>query len=114
MDVFIEDGMFIYKLFDKHDAFPFHIVRMPDASGNIPDHIFYGSISSEVLRIARASLKYVDFLNKAKELVKRMINQGGSLEKITKLIDKIYTRHADAFFSFNKATTDMKNDLIEL
>ena len=52
--------------------------------------------------------------NKAKELVKRMINQGGSFEKITKLIDKIYTRHADAFFSFNKATTDMKNDLIEL
>ena len=43
-----------------------------------------------------------------------MINQGGSLEKITKLIDKIYTRHADAFFSFNnKATTDMKNDLIK-
>ena len=68
MDITIKDGMFIYKLFDKRNAFPFHIVRMPDASGNIPDHIFYGSISSELLRIARASLKYVDFLNKAKVL----------------------------------------------
>ena len=44
----------------------FHIVRMPDASGNIPEHIFYGSISSELLRIARASLKYSDFLEKGR------------------------------------------------
>ena len=43
-----------------------------------------------------------------------MIKQWGSLDKITKLIDKIYTRHADAFFSFYKATTDMENDLISI
>ena len=114
MDITIEDGMFIYKLFDKRDAFPSHIVRMPDASGNIPEHIFYGSISSELLRIARASLKYSDFLEKGRQLLQRMLNQGGSLQKITKLIDKIQARHAEAFFSFNKTTIEVKHDLSEL
>ena len=64
LDIKIEDDMFKYKLFDKRDAFPFHIVRMPDASGNLPHHVFYGSILCELLRIARATLNYDDFLDK--------------------------------------------------
>ena len=41
---------------------------MPDLSGNIPDHVFYGSVMSEFLRIARATLLYLDFVPKAKKL----------------------------------------------
>ena len=53
---FIKDGMFVYKLFDKRDSFPFEIVRMPNLKSNIPDHVFYGSFIAEVLRIGRATL----------------------------------------------------------
>ena len=113
LDIKIEDGLFVYKLFDKRDAFPFHIVRMPDASGNLPDHIFYASIYSELLRIARATLLYQHFLLKAKELIQRMKNQGGSLNRILKLVDKINNRHSDALFSFNKSTFEVKRDLRE-
>ena len=44
LDITIEDGIFVYNLFDKIDKFPFFIVRMPHLSSNIPSSIFYGSI----------------------------------------------------------------------
>ena len=82
LEVNIIDGIFVYKLFDKRDNFPFFIVRMPDKSGNIPSHVFYGSIMSEFLRISRCTLLFSDFLPSAIALFKRMINQGGSADKI--------------------------------
>ena len=93
LDISIQGGLFIYKLFDKRDDFPFFIVRMPDLSGNIPDHIFYGSIMSEFLRIARASLLYHDFLSKAKELFNRMLNQTGNKNMILLQLKKAFINH---------------------
>ena len=61
LEVNISDGIFVYKLFDKRDGFPFFIVRMPDLSGNIPSHVFCGSVVSEFLRIAHCTLLYTDF-----------------------------------------------------
>ena len=51
----ITNNQFQVGLFDKRDAFPFSIVRMPYKSSNIPSTIFYSSIGAETLRIARAS-----------------------------------------------------------
>ena len=45
----IEDSVFVYKLFDKSDKFPFIIVRIQHLSSNIPSTIFYGPIFSELL-----------------------------------------------------------------
>ena len=111
LDIQIIDNQFVYKLFDKRDAFPFSIVRMPDLSGNIPSHVFYGSIFSEYLRIARATLKYQDFLPKAKELLNRMINQGAVENILLKQINKLLDRHPDAFESFNVNSKTIKGDL---
>ena len=58
LDISVQDGLFVYKLFDKRDNFPFFIVRMPDLTGNIPNHVFYGSVMSEFLRVARCSMRY--------------------------------------------------------
>ena len=52
LDIKIKDSVFVYKFFDKRDKFPFFIVRMSHFSRNIPSTIFYGSIFSELLRIA--------------------------------------------------------------
>ena len=81
MHIAITDGLFVHKLFDKRDSFPFEIVRMPNLEGNIPDHVFYGSFLAEVLRIGRATLFYVDFLPRVGKLYLRMRNQGGSRKK---------------------------------
>ena len=42
LEINVSNGIFLYKLFDIRDNFPLFIVRMPDLSGNIPSHIFYG------------------------------------------------------------------------
>ena len=111
LEINISDGIFVYKLFDKRDDFPFFIVRMPDLSGNIPSHVFYGSIMSEFLRIARCTLKYADFLVSASGLFKRMVNQCGSKEKILLQIRKAIVRHPDPFKKFNKRAKDIMQDV---
>ena len=102
LEVDVRDGIFIYKLFDKRNNFPFFIVRMPDLSGNIPSHVFYGSVMSEFLRIARSTLLFSDFLPVASSLLKRMINQGGSKVKILQQISKAISRHPLPFQNSKK------------
>ena len=111
LDILTKDGIMVHKLFDKRDSFPFFIVRMPDFSGNIPRHVFYGSVSAELLRIARATLLYEDFLIKAKQLCVRMLNQGAVKNKISKSINKIVENHPDAFSSFQKTLYEIKNNM---
>ena len=111
LDINISDSIFIYKLFDKRDGFPFFIVRMPDLSGNIPSHVFYGSIMSEFLRIARCTLMYTDFLSSAISLFKRMVSQGGSAEKVLLQIRRAVIRHPEPFRKFNKRAKDIMNDI---
>ena len=44
LDIMIQNNIFVYKLFDKWDAFPFSIVYMPDLLSNIPSKILWCSI----------------------------------------------------------------------
>ena len=89
LEITIVDGIFVYKLFDKRDAFLFFIVRMPNVSGNIPFHIFYGSIMSEILRIARSTLHYGDFIPRTTNLFERVINQGAAASNSSNKLMKV-------------------------
>ena len=84
---------------------------MPDLTGNIPEHVFYGSILSEILRIARATLQYCDFVPRVKELFKRMRNQGASEVFLIRQINKVTLKHPDSFKSFNIESNIIKSDL---
>ena len=60
LDIKIEDGIFAYKLFDKRHKFPFFIALIVHFESNIPSTIlaiFYGSVFSEFLCIAKFTLK---------------------------------------------------------
>ena len=111
LEVDVRDGIFIYKLFDKRNNFPFFIVRMPDLSGNIPSHVFYGSVMSEFLRIARSTLLYSDFLPVASSLLRRMSSQGGSKVKILQQISKAISRHPLPFQKFKKRAKEIIHDI---
>ena len=112
LEININDGIYVYKLFDKRNDFPFVIVRMPDLSGNIPSHVFYGSVMSEFLRISRCTLLYSDFLPSAISLFKRMINQGGSKDKVSKQIFKAMFRHPIPFSKYPKTALEIMADLL--
>ena len=80
LDISVIENKFVYKLYDKRDAFPFSIVRMPFLCSNIPRNTFYSALVGEFLRIARATLNLSDFELKSKDLLNRMLNQGGDYE----------------------------------
>jgi len=100
LDITIIDGIFVYKLFDKRDAFPFSIVRMPYTSSNIPETIFYSAMVGEFLRIAHSTMLYKDFLPKAIELIHRLNNQGAIRHTSSRNLRKIMHRHPDEFSRF--------------
>ena len=110
LEINVSNGTFVYKLFDKRNDFPFFIIRMPDLSGNIPSHVFYGSVMSEFLRISRSTLRYADFLPVASTLLKRMVNQGGSEVKLLNQIKKALTRNPSAF-KFKKSAKHIIADI---
>ena len=58
--IYIENGKFHAKLFDKRGNFGFDIVRMSFYCSNDPSKLFYGSIGAEFLRIFRATSKIED------------------------------------------------------
>ena len=83
---------------------------MPDLTGNIPSHVFYGSVMSEFLRIARCTMLYEDFLPVAAKLFTRMVNQGGSADMILKQVKKCIDRHPSSF-DFPKTSTEITRDI---
>ena len=107
LDIRVEENQFAYKLYDKRDAFPFSIVRMPYLYSIIPTKIFYSALIGEFLRIARATLYLSDFEPKAIDLGKRIVNQGGDRKCVEKYILKIIRRHPDSFSQFSIRPVDL-------
>ena len=107
LDITIEDGRFVYKLYDKRDDFPFSIVRMPFIDSNIPQAIFYSALVGEFLRIARSTLLVNVFKEKAKMLCKRMSTQGANTNRMRHNLRKIIFRHPSDFAQFNVTPDDL-------
>ena len=51
----------MYSIFDKKDAFDFHIINFPDLPGNIPIDPAYGTYISLLIRCSRACHNYDKF-----------------------------------------------------
>ena len=109
----IREGIFVYRLFDKRDDFPFSIVRMPYVSSNIPESIFYSAMVGEFLRIARSTLLFTDFLSKARELIHRLKNQGAVQHTSTRHLRRIIQRHPDDFSHFRIETEEMLSQIFD-
>ena len=93
LDISLRKQAFDVKLFDKRDAFPFDIVRMPQRQSNIPSRIFYSSIGAEILRIGRTSSNVVSFIESSKKLLDRMFTQGANKVKVALTIKRAFGRH---------------------
>ena len=68
-------------MFDKRNAFPFSIVRMPHLDSNIPETIFYSSFISEFLRIARSTLRFDHLKETSTAFIQRMRATDDNLER---------------------------------
>ena len=113
LDIRISNNQYVYKIFDKRQNFPFHIVRMPDITSNIPKNIFYGTIQAEILRLARTNMLIRDFTDVITSLFRRMSNQGGDLYNMLKQLYKALSKHNEAFLHFHVSTDTIKDILLE-
>ena len=93
LHISLEDRVFTTKLFDKRDHFGFYITRMPYKSSNIPNKMFYTTISTECLRLCRATSGLDNAILSIKTLITRMLKQGAEKTKVTNCIRKAFNKH---------------------
>ena len=84
------------------DKFSFFLVQMPHISSNVSSTIFYGSLFSELLQIARCALRINDFIPKVSDLLSRMMTQGGNRARLTKQLKKLFHRYLAVFQKIDK------------
>ena len=88
------------KLYDKHDAFGFHIVNFPfmssmESPASIPSAPAYGVYASQLIRYAHCSSNYSDFLSRHRALVTRVLSQGYKFNCLSNTFKTFYGRHTD-------------------
>ena len=83
------------KLYDKRDAFGFHIVNFAFMSSNIPSAPAYGVYASQLIRYARWCSNYGDFLLRHRALVTRLLSQGDKVNLLSNTFKKFCGRHMD-------------------
>ena len=86
MDITTENNIFVYNLIDERDKLTFSIVRMLYLPSNVPSSMFYGSVFSDFLQIARCILKLTDFVPKASQLYATTIKQGEKKDPIPSIL----------------------------
>jgi hypothetical protein len=73
---FDDSGQLSTKIYDKRDDFNFKIINFPNMCSNIPASPAYGIYISQLIRYARASSNYSDFLKRHFHLRNRLLDQG--------------------------------------
>ena len=100
------------KLYDKRDAFGFHIVNFPFMSSNIPSAPAYGVYAPQLVRCARCCSNYSDFLIRHRAFVKRLLSQGYKVNRLSNTFKKFYGRHTDLVGQYKKNVCQMFADSI--
>ena len=110
--ILIRSNNITTKLYDKRDAFGFHIVNFPFMSSNIPSAPAYGVYASQLIRYARCCSNYSDFLIRHRALVKRLLSQGYKVNRLSNTFKKFYGRHTDLVGQYKKNVCQMFADSI--
>ena len=100
------------KLYDKRDAFGFHIVNFSFMSSKIPSAPAYGVYASQLIRYARCCSSYSDFLICHRALVKRLLSQGYKVNHLSNTFKKFYGRHTDLIGQYKKNVCQMFADSV--
>ena len=79
LDLYLEfddSGQISTKIYDKRNDFNFKIINFPNMCSNIPASPAYGVYISQLIRYARASNNYSDFLKRHLHLKKQATEPG--------------------------------------
>ena len=99
------------KIYDKRDDFNFEIVNFPFLCGNIPQSPSYRVYISQLIRNARASTFYDDFLIRCRLLTTKLLKQGYERFKLIAAFKKFYGRHNTLVDKYKISVTHIISDL---
>ena len=75
LDISVDNGKFISKLYDKRRDFGFKVITFPNLRSNIPNKTSYGTFIGELYRVCKSSTRCIDFIYDVKLLISKLINQ---------------------------------------
>ena len=96
LDLYLEfddSGQLSTKIYDKRDDFNFKIINFPNMCSNIPASPAYGVYISQLIRYARASSNYSDFLKRHLHLRNRLLDQGYEKIRLIRSLKKFIFRY---------------------
>ena len=96
LDLYLEfddSGQLSTKIYDKRDDFNFKIINFPNMCSNIPASPAYGVYISPLIRYARASSNYSDFLKRHLHLRNRLLDQGYKKIRLIRSLKKFIFRY---------------------
>ncbi|KAK3089515.1 hypothetical protein FSP39_004218 [Pinctada imbricata] len=106
------DGHMNTSLYDKRDDFNFGITNFPFLSSNIPSSPAYGVFISQLIRYARASTKYTDFVLRARRLSDKLLSQGYVCDRLTSSLRKFYGRYGELVIHYDVPLSRMVDDIL--
>ena len=89
---FDDSGQLSTKIYDKRDDFNFKIINFTNMCSNIPASPAYGVYISQLIRYARASSNYSDFLKRHLHLRNRLLDQGYKKIRLIRSLKKFIFR----------------------
>ena len=96
LDLYLEfddSGQLSTKIYDKRDDFNFKIINFPNMCSNIPASPAYGVYISQLIRYARGSSNYSDFLKRHLHLRNRLLDQGYKKIRLIRSLKKFIFRY---------------------
>ena len=100
LNIIVKHTKFQTDVYDKRDAFPFFIVRMPYRDSNIPTRMFYEAVRSEILHIVRTKSSKEMFQKLITILLTRMYRQGCENIQLKIRMDRLFAKRFEIFATF--------------
>ena len=110
LDLYLEFGQLSTKFFDKRDDFNFEIINFPNMCSNIPASPAYGVYISQLIRYARASSNFSDFLKRHLHLRNRLQDQGYEKIRLIRSLKKFIFRYQDLVEIYSVSAETIIND----
>ena len=92
---FDDSGQISTKIYDKRDDFNLKIINFPNMCSNLPASPAYGVYISQLIRYARASSNYSDFLKRHLHLRNRLLDLGYKKIRLIRSLKKFIFRYQD-------------------
>jgi hypothetical protein len=101
----------LYDKYDKREYFDFAIANFPYTCSNIPLSPAYGVYISQLIRYARASFTYDQFLSRGRQLTDKLMLQGFLQSRLMSAFRKFYGCYNDLIQNYKLSLSHMLSDI---